>query len=141
MEEQYPVNVTTKMFPEGRVGERLLTVRANSVEEAEELHRHLVASVAGWDEVAAPESSAEAESKPAFVPPNAPGPASTAVPCPKCDNTRMYDNREKKRSGDYKPNASDFKCGDCNLSLWPEDYEWKDGEMVVTKKKRTGRDG
>lgn len=40
--------------------------------------------------------------------------------CPKCGGA-TWDNREKKRNGEMKPNAPDFKCRDqrCGGVIWP----------------------
>ena len=40
--------------------------------------------------------------------------------CPKCGSA-IYDNRPKKLSGEFKPNAPDFKCQNkaCDWKQWP----------------------
>lgn len=40
--------------------------------------------------------------------------------CPEC-NGQMWDNREKKKSGQFSAKAPDFKCRDksCNGCVWP----------------------
>jgi len=40
--------------------------------------------------------------------------------CPKC-HSGVYDNRPKKLSGEFKPNAPDFKCQNkaCDWKQWP----------------------
>lgn len=40
--------------------------------------------------------------------------------CPKC-HSAVYDNRPKKLSGAFKPNAPDFKCSSktCDWAQWP----------------------
>lgn len=40
--------------------------------------------------------------------------------CPKCQSA-VYDNRPKKLSGEFKPNAPDFKCQNkaCDWKQWP----------------------
>lgn len=47
--------------------------------------------------------------------------------CPKCKGD-MWDNRPKKRSGEFKPNAPDFACKDksCGGKIWPSE-ERNDG--------------
>ncbi len=32
----------------------------------------------------------------------------------------MFDNRPKKKSGEYKSTSPDFKCGRCGYAIWPE---------------------
>jgi hypothetical protein len=41
--------------------------------------------------------------------------------CPNCGG-EMWDNRAKKRAGEFKPSAPDFKCKDknCDGVVWPE---------------------
>ncbi len=40
--------------------------------------------------------------------------------CPKC-HSGVYDNRPKKLTGEFKPNAPDFKCQNkaCDWKQWP----------------------
>ena len=47
--------------------------------------------------------------------------AAPAMPCPICGG-RMWDNRAKKESGEFKPSAPDYKCRDTNCEgvIWPE---------------------
>jgi phage recombination protein Bet len=46
---------------------------------------------------------------------------SDVPPCPKCSG-QMWDNRPKKASGQYKPNAPDFACRDknCGEKIFPD---------------------
>ena len=46
--------------------------------------------------------------------------------CDWCKGTLIWDNRPKKESGEYKTNASDFKCGnkECGSSLWLTSDAW-----------------
>lgn len=32
---------------------------------------------------------------------------------------KMWDNRQKKAAGEYKPSAPDGKCADCDFKAWP----------------------
>lgn len=56
----------------------------------------------------------------------APAPAQTTsapgapASCANCGGSEFYDNRPKKASGEFKPNAPDFKCKDrgCNKGVW-----------------------
>lgn len=66
-------------------------------------------------------SESEAENTVAAVTPK-PKPAATATPsCPKCDGA-MWDNRQKKASGEFKATAPDFSCKDkaCGGKVWPK---------------------
>lgn len=50
--------------------------------------------------------------------------------CPKCDGP-MWDNRAKKRSGDYKASRSDFSCKDkdgCGHGIWIDPPAKKGGQ-------------
>ena len=47
--------------------------------------------------------------------------ASISVVCPKCQGS-VFDNRSKKLSGEFKPNAPDFACANkegCGWKQWP----------------------
>lgn len=50
------------------------------------------------------------------------GGAIADYPCPDCGGA-MWDNIEKKESGEYKANAPDYVCCDrdgCGYAEWPE---------------------
>ena len=44
--------------------------------------------------------------------------------CPKCQDG-VWDNREKKASGQFNAKSPDFSCKnkDCKWGVWPEQYE------------------
>lgn len=44
-------------------------------------------------------------------------PAASGRTC-ECGGSEFYDNRAKKASGDYKPNAPDEKCKGCGKGYW-----------------------
>ena len=39
--------------------------------------------------------------------------------CPECGSD-MWDNREKKASGEFKPRSPDFTCKNCRHGVWLE---------------------
>lgn len=47
-------------------------------------------------------------------------PESDSQKCPICEG-EMWDNRPKKKSGEFKKSAPDFKCKDkdCDGAVWP----------------------
>lgn len=56
--------------------------------------------------------------------------SSPVPPCPVCGKG-MWDNRKKKASGEYKPNAPDFTCKDkaCGKKVW-KDSKPKAGAVI-----------
>lgn len=46
-------------------------------------------------------------------------------PCPTCGGLRWWDDRNRKRAGEVRPEAADFRCPDCRHE------RWEDGREVV----------
>lgn len=41
------------------------------------------------------------------------------ITCERDRSHRVFDNRQKKAAGEYKPSAPDAKCSQCDWKLWP----------------------
>lgn len=132
------VHQLAKMLPKNA---RMLQVLKAFEEEELELVEELGAPVATVPAPAPPTSTPAAaptegadwtldDDEPATVESTAPAAAETSgsepttvagePECPTC-NGQMWDNRPKKASGQFKPNAPDFACKDrsCGGKLWP----------------------
>lgn len=68
-------------------------------------------------------SSGRGTPPPSYVPP-APPNGDRPQSCANCGGADFYDNRAKKASGDYKPNAPDYKCSakGCGKGVWLTPY-------------------
>lgn len=133
----FPVDLPVKTLYTGDIGEFLLgpyltdldaalkagftTVKCHVFEqlglEFEDRNGVIVEKVA-----ASFQGAAEVQSSSRQAPNKAPAAPSADQPdaCASCGGTKFYDNRERKASGQYKPNYPDFKCAEkgCGKGVW-----------------------